>query len=256
MALKERVANLEERLFGDEDLGLAARFVKRLAGSWKLRALVLGVWVVLFGVGAPLYIAFPQLLAISIEPPPDSASGLAKTAYANQFDPDPIQVVVMMSSPTPMILPPSSGLWVNESCKLCPFYPHFPFSNRTNVTCPEEQCGFANRTLPAAGPAIAASHVLHEQAREPRVATASRWPSLAYVRPCPRWQAHEVLDGNCKFVFVSYWELALLPPASRAAILVDDVVRAPTHTRSRQCVCSGAALPARARRCSPSRRGS
>lgn len=191
--IEERVSRLE-RLAGVPGAspplkGFAEKYVHLLASSWRVRAAILFVWLCFLAAGAPLYVAFPKLLSISIEPPPASPSGLAKAAYGATFDPDPIQVIVMMSAPRPLISP-FTGLWKNESCGLCPFYPFFPFSNgtRNNVTCPRDQCGFKDRTLPAAAGAVAASAALHAEARV-------------------------ILDqAQCKYIFLSYWDLVSAAP--------------------------------------------
>jgi hypothetical protein len=105
------------------------------------------------------------------------------------FDPDPVQVVAMLSTPVRMLAPRGKHFplpaFKNATCKLCLSPSH------DNVTCPRAtHCGFKERTLSAAAPAVAAAHALREEAKT-------------------------VLDGgSCKYIFLSYWEppIMLLPP--------------------------------------------
>eukprot|EP01050_Picozoa_sp_SAG11_P010189 SAG11_NODE_1008_length_6205_cov_3.939240_3_plen_334_part_00 len=79
--------------------GLTRNFVTRLTAGTTLR---LGIAFACFGVvlcGAVIYRPFSRNLVVSLNPPPNSPSGIAKAVKAQYFEPDPILLVALLAAP-------------------------------------------------------------------------------------------------------------------------------------------------------------
>ena len=80
----------------------AERLVGRLERSATLRLILIAAWLAVTTVGVLLFfsptLSFAKGLDINIRPPPASLSGRAKVAYAEFFDPPPMQVAVEIAS--------------------------------------------------------------------------------------------------------------------------------------------------------------
>jgi len=75
----------------------AEAYVARL-GHGPTRAAIGVTALLLTLLGGALYGPFTARLIVSVEPTPDSPSGIARAVYSRYFPPDPVQLIVLMKS--------------------------------------------------------------------------------------------------------------------------------------------------------------